>query len=1452
MSASRPRALLILLPLVAGTLLLALFLPLAHAAGQLAGPLQVEEETTLTVAIHSSPIAVRDNTAALGPRVFVVHAVVTNTGTVSATELLITLDYQEDPVAGWVLAGGEVPERTPDVLLPGETYHAYWFAEYPTPVGVSHQYAVTASAANAAPVTVTDNVFGNPVPDQTVLTARYIANGSNGAISLDADIAVGVAFTMVVSYDMNNNAEGVILSPAGNLNFDAGNLRLQDIRARFHNTADTLEVVVDDAVYVPDIPLLSDNSRPTFVEITYTFVALQPASNTLCPYLGIDYGSVQMYDNQYCQPNNTAELTGTVDFNFDKQVSAPTIQQGETLTYDLHYTNTGTLPMVHTWIWDETDAQAGSIVPASVSPDPTESGANLLAWYYDWVEPEAGFTYTFEYLVDGAGADLPDGTIITNTAFLGINEGSLPDEPAATATVTTIVMAPALSATKSDGLDTVDVGAPFTYTIVITNDGSIAAANLRATDLLPNGVELDGTDTPSPPHDDQTGQLLTWATLPDLPPGESMTITIPVVVTATTPSFTTLTNNFALDYDNPFGHHYQPLQASDTTTVLRPAAFVEGIVFDDANGNGLFDTGETGIENVELSLPGAFTPTVHTDATGYYQFRVEADGLHTVEETDPVGYVSTTPNRVTLDLTRGETYEVNFGDTLAGGESATIYGTVFDDTNGNGLWDTGESGLPNVPVTLDGDATTATTTDAYGSYTFGAVPAGPHTVEEDDPEEYISTTPNRVTFDALAGGTYEVNFGDTMAGGESASIYGTVFADADGDGLWDLDEVGLPDVTITLDGDATTTTDAFGRYTFGSLSDGLHTVVESDPTGYVSTTPNTVVVGVVAGASYQVNFGDRLASGASATIHGTVFDDLDGDGLHDPGEPGIAGVTVVLDGVTTRTTSASGSYSFGGVTEGLHTVAEIDPDGYTSTTPNRVAITTTSGQSYQVNFGDTLAGGETATIYGTVFADNNADGYWDVDEPGLSGVTITLDGTITTTTDANGGYTFGAVAPGVHTVAESDPLGYISTTPNRITFSALAGESYEVNFGDVSTNDVFATIIGTVFADSNGNTLWDPTEPGIPNVTVTLDGTAETTTTDAYGSYTFGAVMPGTHEVVETDLPGYTSTTPNDVSLTASAGIAYEVNFGDVRLGTGSCPADVYEPDDTYLTASPLNPGPAVQHDFCGGDPADWHAITVERGYLYTFTTAATGARADTFLALFDQDGTTLLAANDDFAGTTAFSSQIVWTAPASGTYYLRITNRTGLTEWLTDYDVWVEVEEQYRLLLPLITQTSPQTSLRPAQLQTLIRLSPNPSPLFPTGIIDHCNPDAFELDDTWEQAHAIDPLETQLHTFDSNPDIYAADKDFVTFEVGPGGSIAASVDSTSTTTLLELYGANGEYLNRSGTDSLVWANAPIGRYYLGISPATLAYACDGSVSYDLTVDYTPHYRLMLPYVVTE
>ncbi len=69
-------------------------------------------------------------------------------------------------------------------------------------------------------------------------------------------------------------------------------------------------------------------------------------------------------------------------------------------------------------------------------------------------------------------------------------------------------------------------------------------------------------------------------------------------------------------------------------------------------------------------------------------------------------------------------------------------------------------------------------------------------------------------------------------------------------------------VTITLllpgGGTQTTlTTGAEGGYLFGGLAPGQYTVQQTQPPGYASTSPDSVVVAITAGSQAQVNFGER-------------------------------------------------------------------------------------------------------------------------------------------------------------------------------------------------------------------------------------------------------------------------------------------------------------------------------------------------------------------------------------------------------------------------------------------------------------------------------------------------------------------------------------------------------------------------------------------------------------------
>ncbi|KFC75903.1 Mo-co oxidoreductase dimerization domain protein [Bosea sp. LC85] len=79
----------------------------------------------------------------------------------------------------------------------------------------------------------------------------------------------------------------------------------------------------------------------------------------------------------------------------------------------------------------------------------------------------------------------------------------------------------------------------------------------------------------------------------------------------------------------------------------------------------------------------------------------------------------------------------------------------------------------------------------------------------------------------------------------------------------------------------------------------------------------------------------------AGALTGTKFNDLDGDGVRDAGEPGIQGVTIFIDadkdGVLdaserSTVTDASGNYTFFGVPLGTHQIDEVVPAGLTQTT----------------------------------------------------------------------------------------------------------------------------------------------------------------------------------------------------------------------------------------------------------------------------------------------------------------------------------------------------------------------------------------------------------------------------------------------------------------------------------------------------------------------------------------
>ncbi len=617
-----------------------------------------------------------------------------------------------------------------------------------------------------------------------------------------------------------------------------------------------------------------------------------------------------------------------------------------------------------------------------------------------------------------------------------------------------------------------------------------------------------------------------------------------------------------------------------------------------------------------------------------------------------------------ITTTHTEVY-LSAGGTGSGEFRAVSVGDyVWWDANHNGLQDDGPNhGIQGAVVTLTGpnggpvtdvlgNPVAPATTDPNGMYLFSNLPVladGQHyTVTVTPPAGYSPTTPNVGSDRAIdsstgsAQSTGLTNNGDQdltldfgfVKGAVSVGDY--VWFDSNRNGIQDEGaDAGLPNVTLALSGPdgkpvkdlsgnpvAPTTTDASGHYLFSNLpalAAGQHyTVTATTPAGYTATTPNAGSDRAVDSSTGSATSGDLVNDGdkdltldfgfvkGAVSVGDYVWFDSNRNGIQDPTEKGIAGVTLTLTGpdgkpvtdlsgaeVAPTSTDASGKYGFSNLPTlpaGQHyTVTVTTPSGYTATTANAGADRSVDSSTGSATSGDLVNHGDKdltldfgfvkpmVSVGDFVWLDSNKDGIQDPGEPGLAGATLTLtgpDGKPVTDVNGNpvapivtgptGAYLFvnlPALPAGEHyTVTVTPPAGYQPTLAevgsNRAvdssTGSAASGDLVTNGSSDLTLDFGFTKIVVSVgdyvWLDTNRDGLQTPGEPGIAGVTVKLlkgGAVVATTVTDSDGYYAFSGLDPSTAYTIQFVPPAGATVTTKDAGGDSSNSATSDLTDSD-------------------------------------------------------------------------------------------------------------------------------------------------------------------------------------------------------------------------------------------------------------------------------------------------------------------
>lgn len=280
--------------------------------------------------------------------------------------------------------------------------------------------------------------------------------------------------------------------------------------------------------------------------------------------------------------------------------------------------------------------------------------------------------------------------------------------------------------------------------------------------------------------------------------------------------------------------------------------------------------------------------------------------------------------------------------------------------------------------------------------------------------------------------------------------------------------------------------------------------------------------GTEAGDGFQFS---KLLGFERGRIQGRVYYDLNGNGVDDANEPGVAGITVQINGNRSVKTDALGRYQLS-ADKGVHNVAMISDNlgirlRASSATEQRVSVA--SRQTAIANFGVSDFG----FVSGRIFNDANQTGEMPPNPQGVAGMRIIVRSSDTEKiiaeqiSDGTGTYRFSNLRPGNYTI-EIDratlPANFRLPAQTFWQIRVLPLQGYYLDIPIAAQR----AIAGFIFVDADNDGKFDP-QKDKPVKGALITGGGSFAVSDENGAYILRNLSAGQIKLIVRSPQGTTS-----------------------------------------------------------------------------------------------------------------------------------------------------------------------------------------------------------------------------------------------------------------------------------------------------------------------------------------